>query len=164
MEQQIEQMAWECEPCQLLRNKPAPTTLHPWTLPTCPWQQLHIDFAGPFLGKSFLIIVDAHSKWPEVIPMMTTTAEKTIAELRRVFSIHGLPEQIVSDNRTQFTSELFQQFLRENGIKHVRSAPHHPSTNGEAERFVQTFKNVMRAAKGDSGTFETKLARFLLVY
>ena len=96
--------------------------------------------------------------------MMTTTAEKTIAELRRVFSIHGLPEQIVSDNGTQFTSKVFQQFLRENGIKHVRSVPHHPSTNGEAERFVQTFKNAMRAAKGDSGTFETKLARFLLVY
>lgn len=59
---------------------------------------------------------------------------------------------------------MFQQFLRENGIKHVRSAPHHPSTNGEADRFVQTFKNAMRAAKDDSGTFETKLAKFLLVY
>ena len=76
----------------------------------------HIDFAGPFLGKSFLIIVDAHLKWPEVIPMMKTTAEKIIAELRRVFAIHGLPEQIVSDNGTQFTFDLFQQFLRENGI------------------------------------------------
>ena len=80
--------------------------------------------AGPFLGKSFLITVDAHSKWPEVNPMMTTTAEKTMEELRRVFAIHGLPEQIVSDNGAQFTSDLFQQFLEENGIKHVRSAPH----------------------------------------
>ena len=164
MEQQIEQMAQKCEPCQSLRNRPAPIPLHPWTWPTHPWQRLHIDFAGPFLGKSFLIIVDAHSKWPEVIPMMTTTAEKTMAELRQVFAIHRLREQIVSDNRVQFTSDLFQQFLKENGIKHVCSAPHHPSTNGEAERFVQTFKNGMRAAKNDSGTFETKLARFLLVY
>ena len=99
-----------------------------------------------------------------MIPMMTITAEKTIAELRRVFAIHGLLEQIVSDNGAQFTSDLFQQFLRENGIKHVRSAPHHPSTNGEAERFVQTFKNAIRAARNDSGTLETKLAKFLLVY
>ena len=58
--------------------------------------------------------------------MMTTTAEKTVAELRRVFAIHGLLEQIVSDNGAQFTSDLFQQFLKENGIKHVHSAPHHP--------------------------------------
>ena len=105
-----------------------------------------------------------HRQLPEIIPMMATTAEKTMAELRRVFVIHGLPEQIVSDNGAQFTSDLFQQFLKEIGIKHVRSAPHHPSTNGEAKRFVQTFKNGMRAAKNDNGTFETKLARFLLVY
>ena len=139
-------------------------TLHPWTWPTRSWQRLHIDFAGPFLGKSFLIIVDIHLKWPEVIPMMTTTAEKTIAELRRVFATHGLPEQLVSDNGAQFTSDTFQQFLKANGIKHVCSAPHHPSTNGEAERFVQTFKSAMKAAKNDTGSFETKLARFLLVY
>ena len=81
-----------------------------------------------------------------------------------MFSTHGLSEQLVTDNGAQFTSEVFQQFLRENGIKHVRSAPYHPSTNGEAERFVQTFKNAMKAAKNDSGSFETKLARFLLVY
>ena len=153
-------MARKCESCQCSRNKPAHTTLHPWTWPT----RLHIDFTGPFLSKSFLIIVDAHSKWPEVIPMMTTTAEKTITELTRVFSTHGLPEWLVSDNGAQFTSDVFQQFLKENGIKQVRSAPHHPSTNGEAERFVQTFKNSMKAAKNDSGSFETRLARFLLVY
>ena len=164
IEKQIEEIAQKCESCQCLRNKPVPATLHPWTWPTCPWQRLHVDLAGPFLGRSFLIIVDAHSKWPEVIPMMTTTAEKTIAELRRVFSTHGLPEQLVSDDGAQFTSDIFQQFLKENGIKHVRSAPYHPSTNGEAERFVQTFKNAMKAAKNDIGSFETKLARFLLVY
>lgn len=107
MEQQIEQMARKCEPCQALRNKPAPTTLHPWTWPKRPWQQLHIDFASPFLDKSFLIIVDAHLKWPKVIPMMTTTAEKTIAELIRVFSIHGLPEQIVSDNKHSLLLRCF---------------------------------------------------------
>ena len=163
VEKQIEEMVQKCESCQCLRNKPAPAALHPWTWPTHPWQRLHIDFAGPFLGKSFLIIVDAHSKWPEVIPMMTTTAEKTIVELR-VFATHGLPEQLVSDNGSQFTADVFQQFLKGNGIKHVRSAPHHPSTNGEAERFVQTFKNDMKAAKNDTGSLESKLARFLLVY
>ena len=94
---------------------------------------------------------------------MMTTAEKTTVELRRVFATHGLPEQLVSDNGSQFTADVFQQFLKGNGIKHVRSAPHHPSTNGEAERFVQTFKNAMKAAKNDTGSLESKLARFLLV-
>ena len=45
-------------------------------------------------GAMFLIVVDAHSKWPEV--MTTTTASKTIEELRKLFATHGLPEQHVS--------------------------------------------------------------------
>ena len=72
--------------------------------------------------------------------MITTTAENTTVELRRVFATHGLPEQLVSDNGSQSTADVFQQFQKGNGTKHIRSAPHHPSTNIEAERFVQTIK------------------------
>ena len=109
-------------------------------------------------------MVDAHNKWPEVIPMTVTSAEKTVMEMRRIFAIHGLLHQIVSNNGVQFTSAHFTEFLKQNGIKHICSAPYHPATNGEAERFVQTFKHAMKAAKYDSGAFETKLARFLLMY
>ena len=83
------------------------------------------------MGKSFLIAVDAHSKWPEVIPMSTTTAEKTVSELRKLFATHGLPEQIVSDNGAQFTSQHFEEFMKLNEIKHICSAPYHPATNVE---------------------------------
>ena len=93
-----------------------------------------------------------------------TTTEKTITELRKIFATHGLPEQLVSDNGAQFTSYEFEEFLKCNGIKHIRSAPYHPATNGEAERFVQTFKHAMKIAKADEGTLETKLARFLITY
>ena len=46
----------------------------------------------------FLVIVDTHSKWPEVLEMHHTTVEKTIETLRSVFATHKLPEQVVSDN------------------------------------------------------------------
>ena len=116
------------------------------------------------MGQQFLIMVDAHSKWPEVIPMTVTSAEKTIIEIRRIFATHGLPCQIVSDNGAQFTSFHFAEFLKQNGIKHIRSASYHPATNGEEEHFVQTFKHAIKAAKCDSGTLKIKLARFLLMY
>ena len=94
--------------------------------------------------------------------MSSTTAEITITELRKLFATHGLPTQVITDNGPQFTSQGFEVFLQSNGIH--KSAPYHPATNGEAERYVQTFKQAMRAAKGDSGTLSTKLMRFLLSY
>ena len=68
------------------------------------------------------------------------------------------------DNGPQFTSREFADFLAANGVQHLRSAPYHPATNGAAERFVQTFKQALRAGKEDQGSLRQKLARFLMVY
>ncbi len=106
------------------------------TWPSKPWQHIHIDFAGLFQKAMFLVAVDAHSKWPEAYLMSSTTVSQTISVLQKMFATHGLPEQIVSDNGPQFVSSEFAEFMKQNGVKHVRSAPYHPSTNGLAERFV----------------------------
>ena len=51
------------------------------------------------------------------------TSEMTIQELRKVFAVHGLPEQLVSDNGPQFTSREFQEFMKANGISIVHEHP-----------------------------------------
>lgn len=71
---------------------------------------------------------------------------------------------MVTDNGTQFTSVEFKDFVVKNGIVHERSAPYHPSTNGQAERFVQTLKQAIRASRSDGGSPQAKLDRFLLAY
>jgi len=111
-----------------------------------------------------LVVVDAHSKFPEVVVLPNQTAETTIVALREIFARYGVPINLVSDNGSNFTSTEFTKFLSENGIRHIRSAPFHPATNAQAERFVQTFKDAMRAARNDEGTYEQKLQRFLLQY
>lgn len=145
IDKQIEDITKTCPGCQGIQNAPPQAPLHPWEWPSTPWQRVHIDFAGPFMNSMFLIAVDAHSKWPEVVTMKSTSSEKTISVLRTIFARNGLPEQIVSDNGPQYTSEEFQDFMRKNGIKYFKSAPHHPATNGLAERFVQTFKKSIKA-------------------
>ena len=90
----------------------------------------------------FLIVVDSHSKWPDVLLTWSTYSERTVEPLREVFARYGLPEHLNSDNGRQFTSEVFQNFMEANNIKHTFSAPYHPATNGQAERFVQTFKQA----------------------
>ncbi|XP_020912823.1 uncharacterized protein K02A2.6-like [Exaiptasia diaphana] len=95
--------------------------------------------------------------------MKNITAEETVKTLRTLFARMGIPEQVVSDNGPQFTSAEFKNFMNVNGIKHVMGATYHPSTNGLAERFVQSFK---RAVKADQTNRELqyKLDRFLMAY
>ncbi len=164
LDEDIENLIKSCSKCQAVKSAPPAAPLHPWIWPTKPWQRVHVDYAGPFMGRQFLILVDAHSKWPEVIEMKSTTSSATILELRRLYSSYGLPEQLVSDNGPQFTSMEFEKFLKSNGVKHICSAPYHPSSNGLAERFVQTFKRAMKASEHPELSFHQQLMSCLLAY
>ena len=150
--------------CHAIKPNPPTAPLHPWVWPDTPWKRIHVDFAGPFQGKMFFIVIDAHSKWPEVVTMSTTTSHTTIEALRSMFARFGLPEQLVSDNGPQFTSTEFAQFMKGNHIKHILCSPYHPSSNGLAERFVQTFKCSMRAGEQDGRSLQHRLSEFLLTY
>ena len=96
--------------------------------------------------------------------MKTTTATSTILQLRELFSVYGLPEQLVSDNGPQFSSSEFTEFLRKKGVKHIKSAPYHPSSNSAVERFIQTFKKAMRSGEHQRQPFDQYLCMFLLTY
>ena len=91
------------------------------------------------------MVVDAQSKWPEMIPVSSTTSISTIEVLRDLFARFGIPEQIVSDSGAQFVSEEFQAFVKSSDIRHITSAPYHPATKGLAERAVQTLKQALRS-------------------
>ena len=104
----------------------------------------------------FIIVVDAMSKLPEVIQMSKTTSTHTIEVLRTIFARNGISSRVVTDNGPQFTSSEFQQFMGLNGVKHIKTTSYHSSSNGIAERFVQSFKQEMRASKNDSGTISKK--------
>ena len=162
MDNQILNLVKSCSVCQESRPTPAVAPLHSWERPSQPWSRIHLDFAGPFLDHMFLVIVDAHSKWIDVHLMQSITSTKTIEKLRMVFATHGLPRKVVTDNGPSFTSEEFRTFLSQNGIIHVTTAPYHPSSNGLAERAVQTFKQVLKRTLG--ANIQERLSKFLFTY
>lgn len=164
LEGDIDRVVKSCKACQEVKQPPAIAPLHPWVWPGRPWTRIHVDFAGPFLGSSYLVVVDAYSKWPEVWQMSNTTSAKIIEVLRHLFATCGIPEQLVSDNGPQFVSDDFAMFLKQNRVKHIKCAPYHPSSNGLAERFVRTFKEAMRAGEKDGLTVLHRLENFLLMY
>ena len=115
-----------------------------------PWLTLHIDYAGPYQGHMFPVVIDSHTKWLEVFLVKAETSFDTIEKLRMLFSSFGLPHKIVSDNGSVFTSQEFQDFMKSNGIIYV--IPYQPSSNGLAERAVQIFKRGLeRQTEGSLG-------------
>ena len=142
-----------------VQSSPPIAPLNPWRWPTRPWSRLHVDFAGPFENKMFLILIDAHSKWIEAFQTSNATSRTVIDELRTVFARFGIPEMIVMDNGSCFVGEEFES---KNGIKHTTSAPHHPASNGLAERAVQIVKRGLK--KDTSGDIKTRLTRVLFNY
>ena len=163
LDSDIEVMVNSCMQCQLHRNHPPAHNAHSWEHPEGPWQHLHIDFAGPFKGHMFMIIVDAYSKWPEIVLMNSTTTSNTIEALK-LFARNGYPLSLVSDNGSQFIASEFTQFMQQHGIVHTKCAPYHPASNGEAERFVQTFKNYVRISNVEPCELEEALLKFLTIY
>lgn len=98
MDKSIEIAVKHCASCQQNQESPPQAPLHPWSWPTRPWVRLHVDYGGPVEGKTLLIVIDAHLKWIEAMPLTTATAGTTIQQLRKLFAQFGLPETIVSDN------------------------------------------------------------------
>ena len=164
MDRDIEALVQACQPCQSVKNAPVFFSVASVVMAKYePWVRIHIDFASP-LQKMFMLVVDAHSKWPEIIEMPSVTASKTIDELRKLFAAHGYPEQVVTNNGPQFIADEFSLFLKQNGIKHLKCSPYHPSSDGAVERLVQSFKKSLKASESDGRAVSHRLSSFLFTY
>ena len=96
--------------------------------------------------------------------MSSITSQQTLRILFHLFANYGLLEQIVSDNGPQFVSDAFRDFMKKYDIKHIRTAPYHPASNGAVERLVQTFKQAMRAMGNAPGGMQQMIDEFLFTY
>jgi len=124
-----------------------------------------MDYAGPVVDTMLLIVVDAYSKWVEVKTTSTTTSTVTIQMLDELFTAYGSPITVVSDNSKQFTSEKFNTFLKMNGVKyHKLTAPYHPSTNGQTERYVGTVKVSLDKMQTIKSSLRQDINSFLRQY
>ena len=99
-----------------------------------------------------------------MIKLRTATSATVAAALMKIFAVQGLPGQLVSDNGLQFTSEEFKEFCKLRGMNNCYVTPYHPQTNGQAERFVQTFKKCMNKMAKNSKNIDYNVNNFLLTY
>ena len=133
-----------CEVCQLNNrkfDKPSPL-LH--TIPvsdTC--KKVGIDLIQ--LPKSrngnqyCITLADYFSKWPEVEAIPTKEASHVATFLLKMIFCHGSPEEIISDQDTEFCNQLIDLLEKHKGFKHKVTSAYHPQCNGLDERMNQTF-------------------------
>lgn len=168
IDKDIEKLSNNCVQCRFQAQRPPKVPFSPWRETTTPFERIHADFLGPFRNHMFLLITDSHSKWPEVYKMSSTNASQTVDKVRDYFARYGLPDLIVTDNGTQFTSNEFTEFCKRNGVQFMTIAAYEPQSNGAAENAVKSFKAGIEKACGDpknkSVSLDTVISRYLFYY
>lgn len=159
----IEKLTKNCSSCNTFKNNPTKERQHVWEPETVPFHRVYADFVGPFMGKMFFVLIDAFSKWP-IVQIVHDITATTIKKCEEIFATYGIPKVFVSDNGRTFTSQEFQKFLEQFGIIQKFTAPYHPATNGQAERFVQTFKNALKKMTIEKMNIDAALQKLLLKY
>jgi hypothetical protein len=109
-------------------------------------------------------VIDYYSRYYEIAIMKSTVTENVIESLEEIFSRHGLPQTISSDNGPQFVSERFRQYLSDHGIKHRRVTPLWPQANGEIERQNRSLLKRMKIAQAEGKDWKKEVRTYLTAY
>ena len=154
-----------CIACQAVGRPAPPEPLHLQDMPKGPWEKVHIDFYGPLpSGDYLLVVIDRYSRFPEVEIVRSTKASVVIPKLDKIFSVHGIPETVKTDNGPPFSSDDFDRYLKTLGITFEPSTPCWPQANGEVERFNQPLGKALQTAVTEGKVWRQELYRFLLQY
>ena len=114
-----------------------------------PFSRVAIDIVGPLIrseqGNKFILVAcDYGTKYPEAIPLKTINAETVANTLVEMFSRTGIPREILSDQGSNFMSDLVKNLCTMLGIKKIKTTPYHPQANGLVENFNGTLKRMLK--------------------
>jgi hypothetical protein len=161
----------QCSHCQGNRPNPPKAPLVITETPNQPFQKFGIDLVGPFHpspynNKYLLTVIDHLTGWAEAIPIANKTSNCVWQALyKEIFPRYGFPIELVTDQGLEFNSREIRECFAQLGIKHRRTSPGHPQTNGMVERFNQTLKHTLRKlVNNDTSAWEDRLAEAMMAY
>ena len=109
-------------------------------------------------------MVDYCSRFFEMEFTKSTTSERIVSRLSKIFVTHGLPLSHRTDNGSQFVSDYFKKYLKENGIEHRRTTPLWPQANGEIEKQNRSILKRLRIAQAEGRNWRSEIDDFLMMY
>lgn len=147
----VKEYVQNCEKCKGSKNHT--TIKHTMLTPKSasePWELIAVDYLGPLTRSKqgnmyILVIIDVFSKFVQLFPLKNTETKGLIKILiENIFNVYGTPKTLISDNGPQFTSNKFQELLKEHGILHFKNARYHPQNN-PAERINSVVLAAIRS-------------------
>ena len=136
----IEDLCRKCTSCGQFQNKPDKPSIHPWMMPEKPWSRLHLDHAINFLGRNWLVLVDAYLKYPCIHPTTSTSSKSTTAILEQEFAHFGYPHTLVTDNATTFMSQRVPSLVQT--TRHCTS--HRSTLSSSNKRCCRAFDTIVQ--------------------
>jgi hypothetical protein len=168
MDAMVETVVRNCIPCQEVTPTPTKTPLTMTPLPPEPWQLVAADIFGPLPGgEKILVLKCLRSKWPEVkvfLRNQSTNAAGVISAMEKMFSTHGIPDTIRTDNGPPFNSKVFKEFSKRIGFQTQKVTPLWPQANGQAEAFMKCLGKIIRVAHIENRDWKCALNEFMMVY
>ena len=144
MTTELKEYISKCDICLAHRAAPSapskePLQQHP--IVARPWSKVGADLCD-LQGRTLLVVCDYFSNFIEVENIPKANTQGVSKALKVLFSRYGIPDELITDNGPQFSSEEFSTFARGWGFKHVTSSPRYPQSNGKAENAVKTVKRL----------------------
>lgn len=146
MSNDIKNIVKQCTACKVFQNsqRHEPILFH--EIPEHPWKKLGLDVFN-FDNHNYLLTIDYYSKYVEVTPLNSLSSKELIKHCKNMFGRLGIPDCVVSDNGTNFSSREFEEFANLWNFKIITSSPRYPQSNGMVERHIQTVKNMLKKGK-----------------
>jgi hypothetical protein len=170
----VQQFVSSCDTCQRMKSSKQKSQglLHPLPIPDRPWQHVSLDFVtGLPLTTSrhnqILVVVDRFSKMAHFFPCNESITADQTAQLfvNEIVRMHGIPEVLVSDRDTRFTSHFWKQLMKLLGTRTGMSSAYHPQTDGQTERVNQVLEQLLRTAcRDDTRDWDTHLPLLEFAY
>ena len=144
-----------CQEC-IRRSQPPKEPLQAHEVPQEPWERIAMDYFY-MNGRLYILICDYFSKFPFLFQVKTTSFANLKDHLEELFSVEGIPDEIMSDNGPPFNGKEFSSYLTGLGIRHTTSSPNYPRSNGFIERQIQTVKRLIEKANSSRRSHQKAL-------
>ena len=165
IEKDAEKHCKTCYGCQLVSRPSLQEPIMSTALPTGPWRELAIDLLGSLpTGESILVIVDYYSRYYKIDIMRSTVALKVTSSLEKIFSRHGLPESLTSDNGPEFIATEFREYMGQQGITHRKVTAKWSQTNGEVECQNSSLRKRLQIAHIEMKDWKKELNVYFAAY